>query len=551
MSDIISFVHSLLQRVDFEPDSTTVTEAVEYSLKYPAEFAEAVLLHYRGGSTQAPVDADALRSALGDRGAGTTRRTWVNSLRNRVVEPLSLFTPRSRVDLVGIVHRARAAGVTVKAVGSGHSFSDVATTTGFLVDTAALCDILAVEADLLRPGSDPATFFRAEAGIKINDLNEALWDAGLSLPNMGGYAGQALAGALATGTHGTGISLPPLCDMVVSLDLVAADGTVYRIEPAGGITDPAAFAAAHPDMVLRQDDAWFSSVVVGLGAMGIIHSLTLRVLPRYHLAETRFLSKWQSVKAQLINGAVLATNRHFEVLVNPYPTGGDHTCLVTMRNPAPEPAEPAILRAQRQIVPALLSASRLAEGALVWFLDTYPTLTPALIDKAMATLVNGEDGEPYVDRNYRVLDLGPVNLESVYSAEIGFPMTTYLDAVDRILALAAQAAAVGNIYQTSPFSLRFTAPSRHYLSMSHGGPRAMIEMPVLGGTRGGREVLARYEAASRALGGRCHWGELHEVSGAGGHITALYPEAPRWSLVRQALDPNRMFDNSFTARTGL
>jgi FAD/FMN-containing dehydrogenase len=551
VSDIISEVFGFLKRVDLEPGQTSVTEVVEYSLKYPEEFAEAVLLHYRGGTTAAPVDADALRRELGEADAGVQRRTWVNAIKNQVVEPLELLTPRSLVDLIGVVNRARAAGVRVKAAGSGHSFSDVVNTTGFLVDTTELSRVLPVEVGTLRAGADAATLFRAEAGIKIHALNEALWDAGLSLPNMGGYAGQALAGALATGTHGTGAALPPLCDMVVSTDLVAADGTVYRIEPAAGITDPAAFAAAHPDRVLKQDDAWHSAVVVNLGCLGLVYAFTLRVVPRYWLAERRFLSTWRAVRAQLVAGAVLSTNRHFEVLVNPHPTHGEHTCLVTVRNPAPEPTEPALLRAQRQLLPALVSASRLAEDALVWCLSTWPALTPVLLDKAMGTLVDGDGGEPYVDRNYRVLDLGPVNLESVYSAEIGFPMGTYLDAVDRILALAAQAQELGDVYHSSPFSVRFTAPSAQYLSMSHGGPRAMIEMPILNGTRGGREILARFEAAAPSLGGRCHWGELHAVSGAGGGIPALYPEAPRWSAVRAQLDPGRMFDNSFTARTGL
>lgn len=136
MSDIISLVHGILQRIDLEPGSTTVVEAVEYSLQYPAEFAEAVLLHYRGGTTAAAVDADALRRELGARDAGVLRRTWKNTLGDQVVEPLELLTPRSLLDLIGLVNRARGAGVRVKAAGSGHSFSDVVQTTGFLVDGA-------------------------------------------------------------------------------------------------------------------------------------------------------------------------------------------------------------------------------------------------------------------------------------------------------------------------------------------------------------------------------------------------------------------------------
>ncbi|APR81700.1 Oxidoreductase, FAD-binding protein [Minicystis rosea] len=549
MSEIISLVQSVLQRIDLKPGSTTITEVVEYSLKYPEEFAEAVFLHFRGGTTQAAVDVDNLRRTLGDGDAGVRRREWVNAVGNQRVCPIELLTPRSRVDLQGIVNRARGAGIHVKAVGSGHSFSDVVQTTGFLVDTTELSRTLPLEPHLLHPTADASTLFRVEGGIKINDLNELLWEEGLALPNMGGYAGQSIAGAISTATHGSGLGLPPLCDMVASIEIVAADGNVYRIEPTAGITNPAAFAAAHPDVALRQDDTWFRAVVAGLGCMGLVYAVTLRVQPRYWLAETRFLSKWSVVRAQLIAGAVLATNRHYEVLVNPYRLNGDHTCLVTVRNPAPEPTLPTFLRPDRQIAPAIISASQLAENVLVWFLGEFPRFTPYLIDKAMETLVDGEGGAPYVDRGYRVLDLGPVNNESVYATEIAFPMTTYLDGVDRILALAAQAQSLGDIYQTSPISLRFVAGSAQFMAMQEGAPRCMIEMPILSGTRGGREILSRYRAAAAPLGGRCHWGEMQEVTSAS--VTALYPEAPRWSAIRAILDPGRMFDNSFTARTGL
>ncbi len=77
--------------------------------------------------------------------------------------------------------------------------------------------------------------------------------------------------------------------------------------------------------------------------MGLVYAVTLRVQPRYWLAETRILSKWSAVRAQLIAGAVLTTNRHYEVLVNPYPINGENTCLVTMRNPAPAPTAPIML----------------------------------------------------------------------------------------------------------------------------------------------------------------------------------------------------------------
>src|SRR5207253_7967672 len=96
------------------------------------------------------------------------------------------------------------------------------------------------------------SLFETEAGIRVRDLNDALWNAGLGLVNMGGYDGQTMAGVISTSTHGSGITFGPLASQVESLTLVTANGKTYRIEPAGGITDPARWAVRHPDIELKQ-----------------------------------------------------------------------------------------------------------------------------------------------------------------------------------------------------------------------------------------------------------------------------------------------------------
>jgi hypothetical protein len=71
--------------------------------------------------------------------------------------------------------------------------------------------------------------------------------------------------------------------------------------------------------------------------MGIIYSVTLRVVEKYWLKEVRTLRTWDKVKDDLIRGRVLADNRHYEVLINPYQVGGAHRCLITTRNPTNPP----------------------------------------------------------------------------------------------------------------------------------------------------------------------------------------------------------------------
>src|SRR5215207_1325240 len=271
--------------------------------------------------------------------ARVRRRTrWQNHTGNQGVDPLQIVQPATLAELVELVRRAEREGATVRAVGSGHSWSDVALTTGFLVETHGLKRVPDGPPALLRddPRIDASRLVWTEAGIRLRDLNEILWQRGLALSNMGGYDGQTVAGVVSTSTHGSGLGFGPIADAVRSLDLVATGGRVYRVEPSDGVTDPAAFRSAHPDRELVQDDDTFHAVVVGIGCMGIVYGATIAVEPAYCLKEVRTLSTWEEVKADLLDldSGVLRRHRHYEVLVNPYQRkNGHYRCLVTTRDP--------------------------------------------------------------------------------------------------------------------------------------------------------------------------------------------------------------------------
>ena len=236
-----------------------------------------------------------------------TRRRWRNHTGNQSVEPLRIYRPAALAEVREIVRTAEADGTTVRAVGSGHSWSDVALTTGYLVRTDRLSRPL--EVDCLRPDWDGAPLVRVEAGMRIRALNQLLADRGLALTQMGGYDAQTVAGVVSTSTHGSGITLGPICDSVQTLDLVAAGGRVHRIERTGGPTDPAAFARAHADWELHQDDHVFNAAVVNMGCMGVIYAATLAVEPAYWLTEVRELSTWSRVRREPATG--VEGNRHY------------------------------------------------------------------------------------------------------------------------------------------------------------------------------------------------------------------------------------------------
>src|SRR5262249_36551775 len=160
-----------------------------------------------------------------------------------------------------------------------------------------------------------------------------------------------------------------------------------------------------------------------------------------------------------------------------------------------------------------------------------------------------DDG--YVNVSYRILNLGGANYISAYSSEIAFPLTTCVQATDKIIEIAAQNREVGNLYHTSPISLRFVKQSQDYLSMQYGRDTCMIEIPMINGTIGGKEVLKKYESALFQFGGRPHWGQMNYLTANRKLLLSMYPELPKWLAVYRDLNGSGMFDNSFTDRCGL
>jgi len=483
--------------------------------------------------------------------ARVRRRTrWRNHTGNQGVDPLQVAQPTTLEQLVALVRDAERNGTTIRAVGSGHSWSDVALTTGVLVETHGLRRCPPGPPPLLRAATDGERLVWAEAGIRLRELNRTLHARGLALSNMGGYDAQTLAGVLSTSTHGSGIGFGPIADAVRSLDLVASAGRVLRIEPHDGPTDPAAFAAAHPERELIQDDDTFHAAVVGMGCMGIVYAATIAVEPAYCLREVRTLTTWDAVKADLLDPqrAVLHRHRHYELLVSPYPRAdGHHTCLITTRDPVACNRRGAVR--MRSLLVELTSAFPLTSSILNVILGLWPRIAPRLIDAQMRAIARRD----YENVSYKVLNIGHANLLRAYSAEIGVPLEgdTHVRAVERVFEVAAQRRRLGEAFHSSAFSLRFVKASPAFASMMHGRDTMMMELIQLTHTEGGMELLAAHEDALYALGGRPHWGQVNALTGSHELVASLYPRWADWLAVHHRLNSSGVFDSPFSKRVGI
>lgn len=477
------------------------------------------------------------------------RTTWRNHLGNQSIDPLRIYAPQSIADVAAIVRAAEEAGVTTRAVGSGHSWSDVALTEGFLMRTDRLSRVPAPEPDFLLPAWEGRMLVRAEAGIRLKELNAHLDANGLGLAQMGGYDHQTVAGVISTSTHGSGVEFGPLNDAAHSLDMVVSGGRVIRVERAGGPTDRAAYEAHHGERrTLIQDDDVFDAVAVGMGCMGIVCTALIEVQERFHLREVRELHPWSKVRADLLDGAVLTDNEHYELVFSPYARRHEYPCLVTTRSTVADPSRRMLDKRMRNWLVELGAKLPITPRLLNLALHLRPSLAPLLIETAMRALVKDE----YDEVSYKVFNIGNANLVPAYSSEIGIPMDgRHVEAVERIFAVADRRRRVGDVYQSSPIALRFVKASPAYLSMMHGRDTMMIELIQLRGNDGGYEMLAAYEEALYDLGGRPHWGQVNTLTDSHGLVSSMYPRWQDWLRVHRQMNATGVFDSPFSKRVGI
>lgn len=207
--------------------------------------------------------------------------TWTNWVGNQSFSPASTAAPRDEEEVAALVRVASERGHGVRVAGAGHSFTPVVRTDGLLLDLSALRGVVGTDPDRKR-----AT---AHAATRIHDFYEPLWAAGLALRNQGDIDTQQIAGAVATGTHGSGTRYTSLSGVVRGVRLVTATGEVREI----GEDEPDLLHAAQ----------------VSVGMLGVVTQLELEVTDAYRLREHVSLRAWDDVMEHW--DQLVAEHRHF------------------------------------------------------------------------------------------------------------------------------------------------------------------------------------------------------------------------------------------------
>jgi L-gulono-1,4-lactone dehydrogenase len=428
----------------------------------------------------------------------TTASTWTNWAGNQTARPSDIAHPGTEAELVAIVQRAAVAGQRVKVVGAGHSFTDIAVTDGTLL----MLDRYNAMVDI-----DTVTYqVTVQAGMVLHDLNLALDRRGLAIPNLGDIDVQTVSGAVSTGTHGTGAGLRGLAGFIIALRLVTADGTVLSCSAA-------------------ENAEVFHCARVGLGALGIISTVTLQVCPAFNLSVVNEPLRLDDVLREL--GDHVRDNDHFEFFWVPH-TGWalTKTNNRTTASVAPRPR----LRATFDDV----VMENYAFGALCHVGRHFPSQIPRLA-KALPSSGRVE----FVDQSYKVF--ASKRIVRFYEMEYSIPAAACGEALGEVRSFVAATGLMLNF----PVEVRFTAADDMPLSTGFGEPRCYIAVHIFKGMEF-RPYFEGVERIMNSYGGRPHWGKLHFQTAA--TLADRYPEWSRFIDLREQLDPHRRFTNAYLDR---
>ncbi|MGW5050845.1 D-arabinono-1,4-lactone oxidase [Actinokineospora sp. NPDC004072] len=428
-------------------------------------------------------------------------RAWRNWAGTERAVAAEVRAPRSVAEISAAVAAARRAGLTVRARGSGHSFTAVGAAHGIALDLAGWTGIAA--ADL---GTGLVT---VRAGTTLASLNAELDRLGLAMTNLGDIDAQTIAGAISTGTHGTGARFGGLATQIAALDLVLADGSAVTCSPD---ERPELFAAAR----------------IGLGALGVITAVTLRTEPAFVLSAVERPEPLDDVLDGLDEHC--SANDHFEFYWFPYGS----KALTKRNNRLPAGSEPRPLGRVRRFV-----EYEVMENAAFGALCRIGRAAPRLVRPLNRLSASALSERSYQDVSHRVF---------VTSRKVRFVETEY--AIPRAAlpeVLAELRRAVGKLADPVmfPVEVRVAAADDVWLSTAYGRDSAYLAAHQFVGMPY-RKYFAVFESIAQAAGGRPHWGKMHGMAAA--ELAERYPRFVDFRRVRSEVDPDGLFRNPYTDR---
>jgi FAD-linked oxidoreductase len=410
---------------------------------------------------------------------------WHNWSCNQTSFPKKVVQPVSTSELTAELKNTTG---PLRLVGSGHSFTPLAKTEDTLISLNQMTGII---------GHDQATHTaRIRAGTPLHQLSPLLDDINQGMLNMGDINHQSLAGAVATGTHGTGAKLPCLSGLVKSLTLITPQGKVMEC------------SALH-----NQD--LFNAARVNLGALGVVTEIELQNGPAYSLKESIEL---QSLDEVLTNIETLKSeNRHVEFFALAY---SDQVILKTLNPTRESPFEP--------------KAPFISDDALLRFFCELTRRVPKLIPVVHRQIARFISASQRVDVSHKVF----ATPRTVRFNEMEYQVPAELgpDCLKAIIAHLRK----HKVAAFFPIEYRYVAGDDIWLSPFYGRDSASISIHQYH-KQDYVTLFQQLEPIFDQFEGRPHWGKSHTK--AHHQLARLYPKWRDWKEIQQTLDPEQRMLN--------
>lgn len=422
-------------------------------------------------------------------------RPWHNWSGSVQCRPQQVVKPVSIDALVQIIKACSSDNRHVRVVGSGHSFTPLVQTDDVLVSLEHLQGIEEID--------NECGTVTVLAGTQLSTLGEALYAHELAQENLGGIDAQSIAGAISTGTHGTGKRFGSLSTQVDGLTLITATGELLECSPE-----------RNPDI--------FKAAQISLGTLGIIARVKLRVVPAKRL---HFKSHRERLSDCLTNlERYNQENSHFELLWFP------HTPWVQAKflNETEIPISKGRLWGNFNKI--------VLENGLYWLLSECCRLLPPLSRTISAI---------------STISIAPVN-EVNYSHRLYVaPRKVLLQAMEYAIPVEHVQTALSEIqarihqYRFEvhfPLGCRFVHADDIWLSPAYQRNSAYIAVHMYRGMEY-QSYFQHIEEILQRYSGRPHWGKMHTQDAA--RLAALYPRWHDFRRIRAALDPQGLFLNDY------
>ncbi|WP_230208017.1 D-arabinono-1,4-lactone oxidase [Microlunatus sp. Gsoil 973] len=424
----------------------------------------------------------------------TVWRTWG---RTEVATPERVEEPSHASDIQALVREAADRGITLKPLGAGHSFTSIAVTAGVQLRTDRFHGLLSADVDqgLVTLG----------AGTRLADVPALIGYYGLAMPNLGDIDRQTLGGAVSTGTHGTGSRFGGLATQVAAVQLITGTGELITVSE-------------------EQNADLLDAVRIGLGALGVLVSVTLRCVPAFALAASERPEPLEAVLADFEQRCDHAD--HFEFYWFP------HTATALTKTNTRLPADTALAPRGRlsRFVDDTLVSNELYRG-LCAVEARVPRLTPAVNRLAVRATGN----RSFTDRSHRVFTTRrTVRFREMEYALPRAAVPAALRAIDRMIKDR-------NLRVSFPVEVRSAAADQLWLSTAHDRLTGYIAVHRYHRDRDTERFFDAVEEILLDHDGRPHWGKLHTLTA--GQLREKYPRFDDFLAARDRLDPNRVFAN--------